>query len=155
MSQSVLFNVFAEEYLNICKKSSTYKESLQNAVNHLQRFSDASQTPIFTDMNEQVIEDFVCYLQNQNLMASTIKNNINRIKYLLKKAHRFGYEVDSIIEDFNVPDEESNAIFFDNARGLQNTPVYKFNDTAGRDKRLFYHWMFDSPQVFRLLPSKP
>ncbi len=121
MSQAVLFNVFAEEYLNICKKSSTYKESLQNAVNHLQRFSDASQTPIFTDMNEQVIEDFVCYLQNQNLMASTIKNNINRIKYLLKKAHRFGYEVDSIIEDFNVPDEESNAIF------LTMREVYKIH----------------------------
>lgn len=111
MAQPILFHVFASEYLSICKKSATYKQSLQNALNHLQRFSDVSRTPIFTDMNEQIIEDFVCYLQNQNLMASTIKNNINRIKYLLKKAHRSGYETDRTIEDFNVPDEESNAIF--------------------------------------------
>ena len=121
MSQAVLFNVFAEEYLNICKKSSTYKESLQNAVNHLQHFSESSGTPIFTNLNEQVIEDFVYYLQSQNLMVSTVKNNVNRIKYLLKKARRFGHEVDSTIEDFNVPDEEGNAVF------LTMREVYKIH----------------------------
>ena len=121
MSQAVLFNVFAEEYLNICKKSSTYKESLQNAVNHLQHFSESSGTTIFTNLNEQVIEDFVYYLQSQNLMVSTVKNNVNRIKYLLKKARRFGHEVDSTIEDFNVPDEEGNAVF------LTMREVYKIH----------------------------
>lgn len=121
MAQSVLFHVFAAEYLSVCKKSAAYKESLQNAVNHLQRFSDSSGTPIFTNLNEQVIEDFVYYLQSQNLMSSTVKNNVNRIKYLLKKAHRFGYEVDPIIEDFNVPDEEGNAVF------LTMREVYKIH----------------------------
>ncbi len=121
MAQSVLFHVFAAEYLSVCKKSAAYKESLQNAVNHLQRFSDSSGTPIFTNLNEQVIEDFVYYLQSQNLMSSPVKNNVNRIKYLLKKAHRFGYEVDPIIEDFNVPDEEGNAVF------LTMREVYKIH----------------------------
>ncbi len=121
MAQSVLFHVFASEYLSICKKSDTYKKSLQNAINHLQRFSDSSGIPIFTNLNEQTIEDFVYYLQSQNLMVSTIKNNVNRIKYLLKKARRFGYEVDSNVEDFNVPDEESNAIF------LTMREVYKIH----------------------------
>lgn len=121
MAQPILFHVFTAEYLSVCKKSAAYKESLQNAVNHLQRFSDVSGTPIFTNLGEQTIEDFVYYLQNQNLMASTIKNNINRIKYLLKKAHRFGYEVDSIVEDFNVPDEEGNAVF------LTMREVYKIH----------------------------
>lgn len=121
MSESVLFNVFAKEYLGICKKSAAYKESLQNAANHLQRFSDLSGMPVFTNLGEQTIEDFVYYLQERNLMASTIKNNINRIKYLLKKAHRSGYETDRSIEDFNVPDEEGNAIF------LTMREVYKIH----------------------------
>ncbi|MEI3154317.1 MAG: phage integrase SAM-like domain-containing protein [Odoribacter sp.] len=121
MAQSILFHVFAAEYLSICKKSDAYKKSLQNAVNHLQRFSDNSGTPIFTNLNEQTIEDFVYYLQCQNLMSSTVKNNVNRIKYLLKKAHRFGYEVNSIVEDFNVPDEEGNAVF------LTMREVYKIH----------------------------
>lgn len=121
MAQSILFHVFAAEYLSICKKSDAYKKSLQNAVNHLQRFSDNSGTPIFTNLNEQTIEDFVYYLQCQNLMSSTVKNNVNRIKYLLKKAHRFGYEVNSIVEDFNVPDEEGNTVF------LTMREVYKIH----------------------------
>ena len=121
MAQPILFHVFAAEYLSVCKKSAAYKESLQNAVNHLQRFSESSGTPIFTNLNEQVIEDFVYYLQSQNLMVSTVKNNVNRIKYLLKKARRFGHEVDSTIEDFNVPDEEGNAVF------LTMREVYKIH----------------------------
>lgn len=130
MAQPILFHVFASEYLSICKKSESYKKSLQNAVNHLQRFSDSSGTPIFTDLNEQTIEDFVYYLQCQNLMSSTVKNNVNRIKYLLKKACRFGYKVDSIVEDFNVPDEEGNAVF------LTMREVYKihrFTDLTTRE----------------------
>lgn len=121
MEQAILFPVFAEEYLNLCKKSTAYKESLRNAVNHLQRFSNATQIPVFTNLGEQVMEDFAYYLQSQNLMTSTIKNNVNRIKYLLKKAHRAGYETDRTIEDFNVPDEEANTVF------LTMREVYKIH----------------------------
>ncbi len=121
MQQPILFNVFAAEYLNVCKKSAAYRESLQNAVNHLQRFSETSRISVFTNMDEQTMEDFVYYLQSQNLMSSTIKNNLNRIKYLLKKACRAGYETDRAIEDFNVPDEEGNAIF------LTMREVYKIH----------------------------
>ncbi|WP_301706586.1 phage integrase SAM-like domain-containing protein [uncultured Parabacteroides sp.] len=129
MQQPILFHVFASEYLSICKKSDAYKKSLQNAVNHLLRFSDNREIPIFTNMNEQVMEDFVYYLQRQNLMVSTVKNNINRIKYLLRKAHRSGYETDRTIEDFPVPDEESNAIF------LTMREVYKIHRYANLTDR--------------------
>ncbi|MCM1030965.1 MAG: site-specific integrase [Oscillibacter sp.] len=129
MKQPILLNVFAEEYLNVCKKSSAYKESLQNAVNHLQRFSDASRTSVFTNLGEQTMEDFVYYLQGQNLMVATVKNNINRIKYLLKKAHRAGYETDRTVEDFNVPNEEANTVF------LTMREVYKIHRYADLTSR--------------------
>lgn len=130
MEQAILFPVFAEEYLNLCKKSTAYKESLRNAVNHLQRFSNATQIPVFTNLGEQVMEDFAYYLQSQNLMTSTIKNNVNRIKYLLKKAHRAGYETDRTIEDFNVPDEEANG-----------------------NQRLLHYRLFDGSSFLGLFPS--
>lgn len=111
MAQSILFHVFAAEYLSICKKSDAYKKSLQNAVNHLQRFSDSSRTPIFTDLNEQILEDFVYYLREKKMKPATIKNNVGRIKYLINKARKAGFETDLTIEDFNVPDEEATTIF--------------------------------------------
>lgn len=85
MTSSVLFHVFAQEYLSTCKKSDLYKQSLSNAVKHLTLFSTTYQIPIFTNLNEQMMENFAFYLREQNLRPSTVKNNISRIKYLVKK----------------------------------------------------------------------
>lgn len=109
--QLILFKSFIDEYLNTCKKSDNYKTSLQNAGNHLQAFSLLHQKPIFTNLNEQTIEDFAYYLQDKNLKLSTIKNNISRIKYLIKKARKAGYETDLAVDDFATQDEEAAAIF--------------------------------------------
>lgn len=111
MKQCVLFNVFVNEYLNRCKKSESYKSSLRNTRNHLLNFSYAYKRPVYTNLKEQEIEDFAEYLRTQNLMASTVKNNIGRVKYLLKKARKAGYETDLAVEDFNVPGEEANTVF--------------------------------------------
>lgn len=111
MAQPILFHVFVDDYLNACKKSDNYKISLQNAGNHLQAFSFLHETPIFTNLNEQTIEDFAFYLQDKNLKLSTIKNNISRIKYLIKKARKAGYETDLAVDDFTTQDEEAAAIF--------------------------------------------
>lgn len=111
MAQPILFHVFVDDYLNACKKSDNYKTSLQNAGNHLQAFSLLHKTPIFTNLNEQTIEDFAFYLQDKNLKLSTIKNNISRIKYLIKKARKAGYETDLAVDDFTTQDEEAAAIF--------------------------------------------
>ena len=111
MAQSILFHVFAAEYLSTCKKSDTYKKSLQNAVNHLQRFSDTMCLSIFTDLNEQIMEDFTYYLQGLNLMPATVKTNINRIKYLIQKARKAGYMTNTAVDDYNVADEEAVSVF--------------------------------------------
>lgn len=111
MAQTILFHDFIDEYLSTSKKSATYKQSLKNAGNHLQMFSLATQISVYTNLNEQIMENFAYYLLEQNLMLSTVKNNVSRIKYLISKAHRAGYETDLAIDDFTTPDEEAAAIF--------------------------------------------
>lgn len=126
----ILFNVFVQEYLNVCKKSENYKTSLQNACNHLQLFSITKQTPIFTNLNEQTIEDFTFYLQDKNLMPSTVKNNISRIKYLIKKARKAGYYTDHAVDDFTPPDEEAASIFLTMREILK---IHRYTDLTPRD----------------------
>ena len=111
MEQCILFDVFLNEYLSRCKKSESYKKSLRNAGNHLRDFSRSCQRPVYTNLDEQVIEDFTGYLQAKNLMVSTVKNNVSRVKYLLGKARKAGYETDPAINDFCLPDEEANTVF--------------------------------------------
>lgn len=128
--QLILFKSFIDEYLNTCKKSENYKTSLQNAGNHLQAFSFLHETPIFTNLNEQTIEDFAFYLQDKKLKLSTIKNNISRIKYLIKKARKAGYETDLAIDDFTTQDEEATAIFLTMREILK---IHRYTDLTRRE----------------------
>lgn len=43
--------------------------------------------------------------------TSNYQNNVGRIKYLINKARKAGFETDLTVEDFNVPDEEATTIF--------------------------------------------
>lgn len=130
MAQPILFNVFIHEYLNVCKKSEAYKKSLENAGNHLQLFSITEQIPVFTNLDEQTIENFAYYLQDRNLMPSTVKNNISRIKYLIKKARKAGYETDLSIDDFAVIDEEAMTIFLTMREILK---IHRYTDLSPRE----------------------
>lgn len=128
--EPILFNVFVHEYLNTCKKSDNYKTSLQNAGNHLQAFSLLLEIPIFTNLNEQTIENFAFYLQDKNLKLSTIKNNISRIKYLIKKARKAGYETDLSVDDFATQDEEAAAIFLNMREVLK---IHRYTNLTARE----------------------
>lgn len=133
MVQPILFNIFVHEYLNICKKSDDYKKSLKNAGNHLQTFSTITQTPIFTNLDEQTIEDFAFYLQDQELKPTTVKNNIGRIKYLIKKARKAGYETNLAVDEFTVPDEEAMTIFLTMREILK---IHRYNNLTIRETEL-------------------
>ena len=130
MTQPILFHVFATAYLSICKKSDAYKKSLQNAVNHLQRFSDTMCLSVFTDLNEQVMEDFTYYLQGLNLMPATVKTNINRIKYLVQKAHKAGYITNAAVGDYNVADEEAVSVFLTMREVFK---IHRYSDLTPRE----------------------
>lgn len=133
MEEPILFHVFVHDYLNACKKSESYKESLKNAANHLRLFSIITNTPVYTNLNEQLMENFVYYFQEQNLMLSTVKNNVGRIKYLVKKVRKIGYETDLAVEDFNVQKEEVNTIFVTMREILK---IHRFTDLIPREIEL-------------------
>lgn len=130
MAQPILFHTFIKEYLNTSKKSVSYKQSLENAVNHLQLFSLTTQIPIFTNLNEQVIENFAYYLREQNLMTTTVKNIVGRIKYLITKARKAGYDTDLAVDDFTIQEEEANAIFLTMREILK---IHRYNDLTPRE----------------------
>lgn len=133
MAQPILFNVFLNEYLSTSKKSASYKQSLKNAGNHLQLFSLTTQTPVYTNLNELVIENFAYYLRERNLMPSTVKNNVSRIKYLISKARKAGYETDSAIEDFTTPDEEAATIFLTMREILK---IHRYTNLTQRESEI-------------------
>lgn len=133
MEQTILMREFIKEYLSVCKKSKCYKKSLENAGNHLERFSKVAGLLIFTDMDEQIIEDFTYYLQDLNFMPATVKTNINRIKYLLQKARKSGYKTNAAIDDYNVADEEAVSVFLTMREVMK---IHRYSNLTMREQEI-------------------
>lgn len=130
MAGTIQLFTFVNEYLNVCKKNQSYKDALRCTGNHVQKFSEATNIPVYTNLNEQVIENFTYYLREQKLMTSTVKNNISRVKYLLKKARKAGYDTDLAIDDYTIPDEEANTVFFTMREVIK---IHRFTNLTQRE----------------------
>lgn len=108
-----IFSEFIDEYINKSHRSNAYKSMYRVASRHIIAFSSKLNMVIYTDsLSEEVLEEFVFYLQDdQELMISTVKSIIERVKCMLQKACNFGYKVDETFRDFNIRDEEIDSIF--------------------------------------------
>lgn len=108
-----LFIEFIEEHIQKSRRPDSYKNMYRIAANHIAAFSNKMKMKLYTDsFSEETLEEFVFYMQDdRRLMISTVKSIVERTKCMLQKAENAGYRIDGTFRDFNVRDEETDAIF--------------------------------------------
>jgi integrase len=112
--KGVLFSDFIE--LTINRKSKRmgdgYLKSYRTIIHHINKFSDLNNLDIFTNsVNEIFLDDFLIYLEGENLRLTYIKNILILVKSMVKRAGTYGYAVDSTYDDVFVDDEDPFSIY--------------------------------------------
>lgn len=94
------------------RMSPNYKNNYHTLIYHLNKFSSINDVDLFTNsINEAFLDDFIGYLQDENLRLNYIKNTLVLLKSTVKKAAIYGYAVDPTYEDVDVDQEETFAVY--------------------------------------------
>jgi len=110
----VQFSDFIEITINrkARRMGENYKANYITLINHLTKFAEINDAVIYTNsINEEFLDDFIIYLQDQNLKQAYIKNLVSLVKSMAKKAGISGYAVDISYDDVMVDDEESFSVY--------------------------------------------
>lgn len=104
---------FIYRYTEESHRPASYKSMFQGAAEHIAGYSARIKRPVYTNtLTEQVFEDFVYYLQSErNLMSSTVKGIVERVKCMLNKAYNAGYPVSGSFRDYTFHDDEIDSVF--------------------------------------------
>ena len=111
-----------------------YKNNYITLINHLVKFMELNEAIIYTNsINEEFLDDFIIYLEDQNLRLTYIKNLIGLVKSMIKKAGSYGYAVDSTWDDVTVEDEEIYSVYL----SLNEiTRIYYFKGLTKKQERI-------------------
>jgi len=110
-----------------------YKASYTSVINHLLRFSEINDCNVFTNsVNEEFLDDFICYLEEQNLKLNYIKALIDMIKGMVRKAATYGYAVDMTYDDVTVEPEDYFSVYLSMN---EITRIYYFKELTRIQKR--------------------
>jgi integrase len=132
----VLFSDFITK--TIIKKSKrlgeNYQRNYKTLIHHLERFSDINEAILYTNsINEEFLDDFISYLQDQNLKMNYIKNLIMLVKAMARKAGSYGYAIDPTYDDVPVDEE---AIFNVYLSSGEITRVYYFKGLTRKQQQI-------------------
>lgn len=90
----------------------SYIRSYKNLILHVDRFSALNDAEIFTNsVNEEFLDDFIVYLQEQELKHGYIKGLIDLAKACIRRAATYGYAVDSSFDDVVLKDEDIFSVY--------------------------------------------
>lgn len=125
------------------RKSANYAVVYDAIIKHIGQFSKLYDCDIFTNsITEEFLDDFIIYLENQNLRHNTIVGYILNIQSMVRKASQYNYAVDSTYDEINMQLEETNAVFL-SMNEITRIYYYKF---LNQDKsivndfgKIFYH----------------
>lgn len=94
------------------RKSANYAVVYDAIMKHIDQFSELYDCDIFTNsITEEFLDDFIIYLENQNLRHNTIVGYILKIQSMVRKASQYNYAVDSTFDEIDMRLEETNAVF--------------------------------------------
>lgn len=94
------------------RNSKSYGRSYKTLIKHIEEFSLINDANIFTNsVNEDFIDDFLCFLEERSLKKSYLYNIIALVKCMAAKAARYGYAVDPSYDDVMVDKEDSFSVF--------------------------------------------
>ena len=101
-------------------------------MKHIDQFSELYDCDIFTNsITEEFLDDFIIYLENQNLRHNTIVGYILKIQSMVRRAGQYNYAVDSTYDEIDMRLEETNAVFL-SMNEITRIYYYKF---LNQDKR--------------------
>ena len=110
--------VYFKDFINqtVQKKQRRFNQKYQRPyktlIYHLDNFSNKFQAEIFTNsVNEEFLDDFIVYLENNELKQTYIKSLLGLIKNMIKKAGNYGYAIDQSYDDVEVKDEDPFSIY--------------------------------------------
>ena len=110
----VFFSDFVRD--TIIRKSkrmgNTYIKNYSLLIKHINSFSEKYDVNLYTNsINEEFLDDFIIYLQEQKLKQGYIKYIIALAKSMVKKAGTYGYAVDPSYDDIVIDEDDSFAVY--------------------------------------------
>jgi integrase len=112
----------------------SYQSNYKTLIYHVKNFSLANDANIFTNsVNEEFLDDFICYLQELGLKQTYIREILSLAKSMAKRAGTYGYAVDSSYEDVTLDDEDIYKVYLS-----MNviTRIYYFKGLTKKQQRI-------------------
>ena len=114
------------------RKSAQYPAIYDAIIKHINNFSEEYDCDIFTNsVTAEFLDDFIIYLENQNLRHNTIVGYILKIQSMVRRAGQYNYAVDSTYDEIDMRLEETSAVFL-SMNEITRIYYYKF---LNQDKR--------------------
>jgi len=111
-----------------------YRDAYDTLIYHFNRFSEINNAVLYTNsIGEEFLEDFIIYLQDENLKHNYIKNVLDMAKGMAKSAATDGYAIDPSFKNVDIDMEETFSIYLsiiDIAR------IYYFRGLTKKQERI-------------------
>lgn len=110
----VLFVDFVNETVKRKEKrmKPSYKSNYRTLLFHIGKFCNETGATLFTNsINEEFLDDFILYLEDNGLRKTYIKTILDLTKAMVRRAANFGYAVDHTYDDVDIQSEEIPAVY--------------------------------------------
>lgn len=89
----------------------TFGKNYLTMMRHVEAFAAENDATIYINsINEDFLDDFIVYLQDRGCRMNYVKNLLDLIKGMVRKAASLGYAVDPSYADVEVEEEDTNAV---------------------------------------------
>jgi len=136
LKYGVVFSDFIENTIIRKRKrmGDSYMSNYHTLIYHLNNFCKKNDCVIYTNsVNETFLDDFISYLQEENLKQGYIKGILSLAKAMIKKAGNYGYAVDVTWDDVDIESEPSFSIFLSMN---EITRIYYYDNLTKKEKRI-------------------
>lgn len=110
----VIFSDFIERTVERKRRrmGARYGHNYLTLVNHLKNFCEELEVTVYVNsVNEDFLDDFIIYLQERGCRQNYIRNLIELVKSMVRKAATLGYAVDPSYDDVEIEEEEPFSVF--------------------------------------------
>ena len=103
---------FIRLYAEKCNKNSAYKRVYRNIANKMLAFEKSIGYKVDSNsFDDELCNRFVDFLKGQNLRKNTIKNILDKTKYMFRLMSKRGYKVNWAFEDVSESLEKVSTVY--------------------------------------------
>ena len=112
----------------------SYEKSYKTLIYHLNKFSEMNNAVIYTEsVSCEFGDDFIDYLEGQNLRCAYIKYILTLVRSMIRKAANYGYAVNPTHDEIDIRSEEQFSIFLSEN---DITRIYYFKGLTKKQERI-------------------